>query len=143
MTVNQFTRLDQLTVHTVGSNDFAAGRITMNNSAETITYGGIAPGFNTWRSGKFHTSAVDVGYICQWQFAAYNAIVRAELWVSNAGTFGVLTARALGIANNNTVDISFPIPIRVPPKGLITVRGIAKGPQSEAYTAFELYTRQE
>lgn len=144
-TVNQFAKFDSLFSTTVGSNGFAVGEITVTDLANTVTYGHIAPGFNAWRSAKFHTSAIDVGYIYEWQIGSYNAVVRGELWCSNVGGFeqGAIIARSVATVSNNTFEVSFPIPIRVAKMGLITVRGLARTSTSETNTSFELYVRQE
>lgn len=37
----------------------------------------------------------------------------------------------------------FPVPVSVAQEGLINVRAITKGPNSEVTTSYELYVRQE
>ena len=145
ISVNQFTQFSGIFATSVGSNGFAFGEITATNLANTITFGHIAPGFNIWRSGRFHTAANDVGYVHSWCFGSYNATVRAELWASNTSGFstGTIIAWAMGIANNDNHLVIFPIPIRVVNQGKILVRGIAKGPNNEVTTSFQLYTRAE
>lgn len=144
-TVNQFNKFDSLFSTTVGTNGFAVGEITVTNPDNTITYGHIASGFNAWRSGRFYTSAIDVGYICQWQIGSYNAVIRGALVCSNVGGFdqGAIIPRSSATVYNDTFDVSFPVPIRVAKMGLITVRGLARTTTSETNTSFELYVRQE
>lgn len=47
------------------------------------------------------------------------------------------------IVDNGTTDFNFPIPIKVPKRSLVSVRGITKNATNEVTTVFELYTKVE
>ncbi len=142
-TTNSFTHVDGFFVIQVGSANSAVGTITA--SSGPTTYMAIQPDTNSWKSGKFHTQNNETAYIFAWNFGSYNAAVRAEIRTSQASGFinGSMIAQASGIANNNSFQVVFPVPVKVPQQGFIQIRGIAKGPQNEVTTSFNLYVRQE
>lgn len=144
LTTKQFRQIDSIFVTTVGSNQFAVGTISVTNTGATTTFGAVPPSFNTWQSGRFFTDANSTGFITSWTFGSYNATVRAVLRCSaTGGTDGASVTRASAVESDNTIEVPFPIPIRVAKQGIVSVWGLAKGPNSEVTTSFELYTFPE
>ena len=128
----------------VGSNGGAVGTVSVTSVGGGTTFGAVAPGNNSWHSGRLFTDKNAAGYVCQWSIGSYNAASRLNLRANHiAGNYQAQISRNMGLADNTTIDFNFPIPIRIPKLGLVSVRGIAKGSQNEVTTAFECYLRVE
>jgi hypothetical protein len=143
--VNQFTYIDRINVTQVGSNGFAVGNISATNTGGGTTYGKISAGENTWRAGKFFVPSNQAAYVDLWVVGGSTTAVRSQLLATSVSELppGPLAIRAGAFTNTSSVVIPFPVPIRVPNSGLITIRGRTNNTTSEVNTAFDIHVRVE
>lgn len=136
-TINQFSEVDSAAAISVGSSNFAVGTITIKGETDTTTYGTITIGENSWKSGTLFTDNSSSGYLYSWSFGAYTSAVRAQL-VANAaiGNVRAIIARASCIVDNGSVELVFPLPVKIPRQGIVTVRAVAKQTTTEVTTSF-------
>jgi len=113
---------------TVGSGGFAAGAISLQNTAGSTTYAQIAAGQNSWRSARYYVPSGTLAYLYEWDVSAYNGGAKFELDASlDTGFSGPLIERAVLFASDAMLAQNFPIPIRIDGPALMTVRAIARG----------------
>ncbi len=140
-TSGTFSQLDSLFSIATGSNNGAVGTITLSGGSDSIAYAAIQTGNNAWRSGRFFADTKAVGYIDAWSFGSFTDATRGQLRTSaEAGDYDTFTTRAAVIVQNNTVQLLFPVPIRILKSTAAMIRGISKAPSgTEVTTNFELH----
>lgn len=141
-TTGTFSQVDSLFSIRTGSNNGAVGTITLSGATDSSAYAAIQVGNNAWRSGRFFADTKAAGYIDSWNFGSFTDAVRAQLRTSvEAGDYDTFTTRAAVIVQNNTVQLVFPVPIRILKSTAAMVRGISKVTSggTEVTTNFELH----
>lgn len=121
---------------TVGSSGFAAGNISLQNTAGTNTYAGIAVSQNSWRAARFYVPSGSNAFIYGWTVGVFNGGAKFEIDASTqAGFDKPLIERAVLYATEGLLNQLFTIPIKVPGPGRITVRALAQGGTSTDVSA--------
>lgn len=144
-TVNKFSQIDGCFAAAVGATGCAAGTISVTGS-DTNNYAVINIGENQWKSGLLFTDSKAVGYVDQWTFGGYNTTIRANLTCSVIqGNFNAVITRSACIVTNESIDIPFPVPLKVPKQGSIAIVSLASNSSqnNEAISSLSAHLRLE
>lgn len=134
--------IDAFHVIQVGSGGVAAGNIDWQNPAGTVTFARIPAGLNMWLIARLHVPAGMTYHIMQWKVGAFNGgvkfLLRAEEdHTAEGGGPNIIHVVDLTTVTNGAVDIPLRIPIIVEEKNHAKISGMARGPNTDAYGAFD------
>lgn len=130
-------RINGFYVSAVSSGGSAAGNISLQNTAGTVTYGYIVAGNNTARQAVFTVPAGVHGYISHWQASSGSASgnhftrisIRATAKAGVPVPGVMLVVDEVGTLNGGQ-SANLPIPIRIPPTTDVKLSAISDAPSA-------------
>ena len=124
-------RINGMHAYAVGSTGDAVGNISLTNSGGTVTYGYIAATYTMSRQAIYTVPAGKYGYITHWQNSSGSTgthFCRVSLRATtHDGVLlpGVFLAHDESATQNAAVEISFEIPLAMPPKTDVKLTAIS------------------
>lgn len=123
----------------LGSGGTTAGNVSLRNTAGTITYSYMVAGYDFARQAIYTVPANKYGYISHWQassgaitgshFTTVTLRSTAHSGLSFPGVF--LVVDEVGLLNNS-ISVTLPIPIRIPPMTDVKMTAISDASNAAA-----------